>query len=571
MSKIQGGDLMLFVDGVSIGYATNHTLEIEADTSSFDCKDEGEQGWSNEETIQLNWTVTSENIYAYDPEGKSYENLNDIMISRQPIDVVFYLKAESGSQVPIGGWHSAQDPFRGQAIITDLDMNAPHGDYASFTATFTGWGELVYEELVDYLCTETVYGGTFSFSKTFEEDENDIEYSLDKENWTTLASEEETPHFDAKTKVYWRGHFIKTYDPENQYRNGVGTLRSEQAFNVGGNPMSLIRPDIFYTMTDISEYKGAFAMLFNGNENSLKDASKLHLKALTLSDNCYEGMFGDCYDLEYGPQLPATKLAKRCYSSMFQFCNNLKEAPSLPATIMKEKCYSSMFQSCIELLKAPALPSTELAEACYQYMFENCSKLKKAPDLPATIMKDACYYSMFQGCENLETIPWLPALELAPSCYGAMFRDCSSLWDLTQCAELPATTLVDSCYEFMFYGCSSLVFTPDLPATELANNCYNSMFRECYKIRRGPTLPAQSRVPASAYQYMFYDCNHLESLKCMALSVQNGDSWSTTLSFPYWMHGVNDTGEFISFIGTTWQRGEHGIPTNWTSIQTNSF
>ena len=32
--KVKGGSLMLFVDGKSISYATNHTLEINAETAN---------------------------------------------------------------------------------------------------------------------------------------------------------------------------------------------------------------------------------------------------------------------------------------------------------------------------------------------------------------------------------------------------------------------------------------------------------------------------------------------------------------------------------------------------------
>ena len=33
MSKVKGGDLMVFVDGVSVAYATSHTLSVTAETS----------------------------------------------------------------------------------------------------------------------------------------------------------------------------------------------------------------------------------------------------------------------------------------------------------------------------------------------------------------------------------------------------------------------------------------------------------------------------------------------------------------------------------------------------------
>ena len=572
MSKIQGGDMMLFIDGVSIGYATNHTLEIEADLSSFDCKDEGEQGWSNEETVMLNWSATSDNIYAHDPQGQSYEQLYDLMLSRTPIDAVFYKKKEGGSNVPTGGWTPDDEPYHGKVIITDLDMNAPHGDYATFSATFTGWGELVYDELVDYLCTRTLLGGTFYFLKNFEDDPCDIEYSTDKVNWTTLSNDTETEYFDAQTNIYWRATFTKTCDPENQYHNGVGTLKSDSRFIVSGNPMSLIRPDIFYTMTDISEYEGAFAGLFQGNEESLISATKLHLKALTLSKNCYSGMFSDCYNLQRPPELPATNLAERCYEGMFQFCNRLEKAPELPATVMKEKCYSSMFQGCTDLTKAPDLPATQLAEACYMYMFESCGRLEKAPKLPAMTLAQACYYSMFQGCDAIRVLPNLPATTLAPSCYGSMFRGCGALNDISQCPSLPATELEDSCYEYMFMECVNLVSAPDLPATELAPNCYKAMFQGCTKLRTAPDLLAQSRVPYTAYQNMFYGCSALTSIKCYAGSITTPDgSWTTTISFTNWVNGVNSTGQFIKFVGATWQTGNSGIPSNWTVTESNTY
>lgn len=41
MSVIKGGDLMLFVGGKSIAYATSHTLSISAGTKETSSKDSG--------------------------------------------------------------------------------------------------------------------------------------------------------------------------------------------------------------------------------------------------------------------------------------------------------------------------------------------------------------------------------------------------------------------------------------------------------------------------------------------------------------------------------------------------
>lgn len=47
MSKIKGGDLMLFLGGKSIAYATTHSLEITGETTDTSNKDEGGGDWVN--------------------------------------------------------------------------------------------------------------------------------------------------------------------------------------------------------------------------------------------------------------------------------------------------------------------------------------------------------------------------------------------------------------------------------------------------------------------------------------------------------------------------------------------
>jgi len=153
-----------------------------------------------------------------------------------------------------------------------------------------------------------------------------------------------------------------------------------------------------------------------------------------------------------------------------------------------------------------------------------------------------------------------------------MFRGCGALNDISQCPSLPATELEDSCYEYMFMECVNLVSAPDLPATELAPNCYKAMFQGCTKLRTAPDLLAQSRVPYTAYQNMFYGCSALTSIKCYAGSITTPDgSWTTTISFTNWVNGVNSTGQFIKFVGATWQTGNSGIPSNWTVTESNTY
>lgn len=143
MSKIQGGDMMLFVDSKSIAYATNHTLEISGETQDTSNKDEGAGGWASNEVSILSWSASSDNLYSVDGEGNNFEDLFDLMIAKTPITAVFAKKSQASSvvDVPTGGW-TAGVGYQGTVVITNLTLNAPNGEYATFTAQFQGVGAL---------------------------------------------------------------------------------------------------------------------------------------------------------------------------------------------------------------------------------------------------------------------------------------------------------------------------------------------------------------------------------------------------------------------------------------------
>lgn len=143
MSKIRGGDMMLFIDGKSIAFATSHTLEITGETTDTSNKDEGAGDWSSQEVSILSWSASSENIYSEDGQGDNYEDLFDLMVTKQPIDAVFARKSQTTTDVPEGGWTSKKPTYEGKVVITSLTLNAPNGEFASYTAQFQGVGALV--------------------------------------------------------------------------------------------------------------------------------------------------------------------------------------------------------------------------------------------------------------------------------------------------------------------------------------------------------------------------------------------------------------------------------------------
>lgn len=142
MKNITKGDqLMLFVGGKSIAFATAHTLTLTTNTTDIASKDHGIYGAKDVSTIT--WEITTENLFA----ESDYATLVDSMLAGQTVDVVF---ANAASWVKTGidnsskTWtpDSAGTQLSGKALITSLTANANTGENATFSATFTGVGAI---------------------------------------------------------------------------------------------------------------------------------------------------------------------------------------------------------------------------------------------------------------------------------------------------------------------------------------------------------------------------------------------------------------------------------------------
>ena len=136
--KIKGQELMLFVNGKSIAYATNHTLNLSAELADVSNKDEGSGDWKVQEVKQMSWEATTENLYSVD----GYASLFTLMTAKTPITAVFAPKTETDINVPSGGTWTASSGYTGNVIINSIAVNAQVGDYATFTVNFTGVGAL---------------------------------------------------------------------------------------------------------------------------------------------------------------------------------------------------------------------------------------------------------------------------------------------------------------------------------------------------------------------------------------------------------------------------------------------
>lgn len=367
----------------------------------------------------------------------------------------------------------------------------------------------------DYLCfTADQANSTVRLDKSGIPTDISIEYSTDRQNWTTytwiggIIGENITLSAIGK-KVWFRATSTNSAFSTGitNYYNFVLTGK----VNAGGNIMSLVDKSCISTVIP-SSY--CFIKLFS-NCTSLTGAP--YLPATTLTQYCYAYLFSGCTGLKKATEFPATTLASYCYFSTFSGCTSLTIPPELPATALATYCYHSMFYGCTSLASAPVLPAITMANYCYADMFKGCTYLYSAPDLPAKTLADHCYYQMFMGCTSMvKAMEVLPATTLTAYVYNEIFSGCTSL------KRAPEFMAVNAAYQNsmcgMFDGCSNLEYVPDLHVTSLYGNCFDSCFRNCVKLTVAPEVPATTGV-RHAFERMFYGCTGLKYYKCNLTSL----------------------------------------------------
>jgi hypothetical protein len=88
MAVINGGDLMLFVNGNSLAFATNHTLSVSTETSDTSHKDIA-GSWTSTAIKTFSWEVSTENLYADEGNGSTFDVLFDAMTNKTLVTIVF--------------------------------------------------------------------------------------------------------------------------------------------------------------------------------------------------------------------------------------------------------------------------------------------------------------------------------------------------------------------------------------------------------------------------------------------------------------------------------------------------
>ena len=148
---LKGSKLMVFLDGAPIGFATSHSLSMTTNTTQISTKDHGD--YPSTIAQNITWEVSAENLYSNAGEDIYMKKMK----AMSPITIVFaqagsYSNTEAQAADPMpdttGGsrtpaeWTLGQKIAEGYALITSLSVNAPAGDNATMSVTFTGSGEL---------------------------------------------------------------------------------------------------------------------------------------------------------------------------------------------------------------------------------------------------------------------------------------------------------------------------------------------------------------------------------------------------------------------------------------------
>lgn len=148
---IKGQELQLMVAGKPIAFCTNHVFTLNSDTTDTSSKDNGDFG--STQINKISWTISSDSLYcSYAAGVNNYDVLVDVMLAKQPIDVVFCRPANYTSAGLVRGGNTANDApeewtqnttyLTGKAVLTSLTLNAQNGETANYSAEFTGNGAL---------------------------------------------------------------------------------------------------------------------------------------------------------------------------------------------------------------------------------------------------------------------------------------------------------------------------------------------------------------------------------------------------------------------------------------------
>jgi len=125
--KINGTNLLVYVNGTAIACATSHSLSMSMSSIDTTCKDSG--GWTSSIAGLKEWSIDGEALTEFD----ATYGFNDL---------VTIWKAGTEVTVRFSTNVTGDKYFEGKAYITDLSEDAAMEDVTTYSFTFQGKDEL---------------------------------------------------------------------------------------------------------------------------------------------------------------------------------------------------------------------------------------------------------------------------------------------------------------------------------------------------------------------------------------------------------------------------------------------
>lgn len=141
---LNGKDLMLWIDGKVVALSTGCTINLSAETSGAETKDDGM--WTAPEVVGMSWTANNESVDSADEERTNdqvYAQLFDLFVAGEPVEITVGVPTnKNNTGLPEEGWTAPTQGYGGKALMTALDRTGNKGSNGSISVSLQGVGAL---------------------------------------------------------------------------------------------------------------------------------------------------------------------------------------------------------------------------------------------------------------------------------------------------------------------------------------------------------------------------------------------------------------------------------------------
>lgn len=143
-----GKDLMVFVNGKSVAFATSHTFNWEPTFNETSTLTKDTVGNATKQLMTAySWTLSTDNLMAWTgdtsntdtPAGNTFKDILQLGIAGTEVTLVFALGSAFSTT---SGWSPAGTTLTGKGFVGSTSVTADVGDNASFSITFQGTGDI---------------------------------------------------------------------------------------------------------------------------------------------------------------------------------------------------------------------------------------------------------------------------------------------------------------------------------------------------------------------------------------------------------------------------------------------